>query len=134
MSLRHAINIGVVEIAIEVSIKGMVSGAVGQFFLKLGKRLLSAMFVVIDEILNLFALDRDVIDVEKSVFDLNAVARQTNDTLNIIGLVVARQLEHRDITAFRNPVMKGIYVYVKIINSRREKINSLYLFTFYYYH
>ena len=45
------------------------------------------------------ALHGLAVDAEDSVEHLNTVTRQSDDALDVIGVVVAWQLEHRDIAA-----------------------------------
>jgi hypothetical protein len=48
-----------------------------------------------------FALDRLVVDVKHAPPHLDAVARQPDDPLDVVGAVVGRQLEDHDVAAFR---------------------------------
>ena len=48
------------------------------------------------------ALDRHVVDMEHAVGDLDAVAGQADHPLDVIGLVVGRQLEDDDVAARRH--------------------------------
>ena len=56
---------------------------------------------IVDEIIDGRARDLQVIHVENTLPHLNAVAGQADDALDIVGTVVRRQLEDRDIATFR---------------------------------
>src|SRR5206468_7896826 len=57
--------------------------------------------VLADEIGQALALDGLVVDVEQAFPHLNAVARQADHALDVIGGVVLRQAEHHDVTPVR---------------------------------
>jgi hypothetical protein len=46
-------------------------------------------------------LDRGPVDVQNAVNDLHAVAGQADDALDVVGLVVGRQLEDDDVATYR---------------------------------
>jgi len=55
--------------------------------------------LAIDVILDALALDHEAVDVELAALHLDMVARQADDTLDVVGRVVTRQLEDGDIAA-----------------------------------
>ena len=71
--------------------------AVGQGFDVLGDADLTAELVGRDEVFHPVALYRFAVDMQDAADHLDAVAGQSDDPLDVVGLVVARQLEHRDV-------------------------------------
>ncbi len=104
MSGRNGVDDGVVHIAVVGAIQRLIADAVRQRFLPAldpGSGIRRAAGVLADEIAQPLALDRLIVDVEQPVLDLDAVARQADDTFDVVGGVIPRQPKHHDVAAVR---------------------------------
>src|SRR5262249_28019421 len=63
-----------------------------------------AVAVFVDPILDALSVDRLVVDIEDAVLDLDAVAGQADDPLDIVGLAVLRPFEDDDVAALHGPL------------------------------
>src|SRR5271163_797564 len=102
MSGRHFINLGVVErslVAVDLNDSMLHPAGKGLEVLRSLHRLVE----VTDGQKRLDRLARDLlaVDEEPSVLDLDLVAGQADQPLDVVGLAVARQLEHDDVAALR---------------------------------
>ena len=100
---RHGVDVGVVVEAVVDAIERFIADAVRQRFLPAldARGGVGAAGVLADEIGKPLALDRLVVDVEQAFPHLDAVARQADHALDVIGGVVLRQAEHHDVAAVR---------------------------------
>jgi hypothetical protein len=88
------VDVGVVLEAVGLTVEDLVRHAVRQRLPV--ARVLNAI-VGIDIRAELGARDRLIVDVQDAVADLDPVAGQADQALDVVGLVVARQLEQDDV-------------------------------------
>ncbi len=101
---RNGVDDGVVHIAVVLAVQRLIADAVRQRLLPAldpRSRIRRAARVLADEIAQPLALDRLIVDVEQPVLDLDPVARQPNDPLDVVGGVVPWQAKHHDVAAVR---------------------------------
>ena len=98
MPRRHYIDLRVVEEAVVLDVERSIRHAVRQDFAP-APEVLAGLRV--DEIIHAFALDRLAVDMQHAVDHLDAVARQPDETLDVVGGAVLRQTEHHHVAALR---------------------------------
>src|ERR1051326_1295668 len=86
-------HLRVVQIALRIAVKHVVRDAIGQG-LAILRHVMRLAAEILNVILNLHLRHGLIVDIENAVLHLHPVARQTDQTLDVIGRVVARELEH----------------------------------------
>src|SRR6185295_5618496 len=80
-------------------IKCFIAYAIRESFPILGNGCAGALPITVGVVSDAFALHRLAVDIKLSILHLNVVARQANQALYIVGLIIGGQLEHDDIAA-----------------------------------
>src|SRR5579871_386340 len=101
MPFGHDEDLCVVQIALRIAVKHGVGDAIGQRLAKL-RHVMRLATEILNVILDLHLWHGLVVDVEHAVLHLHPVARKTDQTLDVVGRVVARELEHHHVAAFRS--------------------------------
>jgi hypothetical protein len=115
---RHLIDRSVVQIAAGPEVLDQETAAVRQGLAQLGHG------AGTEHVFDLALAHNDVVhrlavDVQDVADHLDAVARQADHALDVVGLVVARQLEHDDVAAFRCPAEQATFAYRQVDGQTR---------------
>src|SRR5271156_2334079 len=103
MTIRNGKNSGIVQKAVVDAIERLVARAIRQRFAPAfdgpaGRRPAGAF---VDDVGQTFALDRHIVDIKLTLLDLNAVARQSDDTLDVVGRRILGMTEYSNVAGRR---------------------------------
>src|SRR3984885_15048159 len=103
MTIRNGKNNGIVQKAVIEAIEDLIARAIRQRFApafdgRAGRRPAGAL---VDDVAQTLALDQLIVDIKLTLLDLNAVARQSNDTLDVVGRRILGMTEYSNVAGRR---------------------------------
>ena len=101
VALRNQINIRVIGVTVVGGFQDVMFTAVWQCLQDARDAPeMAGPCIVDDKFARSVTLHRLAVDMQTAVLALDLVTRQSDDALNVIGRIVGRQFEYRDIAAF----------------------------------
>ena len=100
----HRVDLGIVGKSVIDQIECVVAHAVRQCFLPAFNRRFPRALFRLDEIWRALTLDRNAVNIENAVDDLNFVARQSDHALDVIGRSVLRQTKYHHVAPLGQPI------------------------------